>query len=147
MIRVTFITLITMLLLASGVFAGLDPSFSEQAVVDTVPFYPGGTYNDAIPKPNDYLRNPVGDYPSRYHEIVPYLEALAAASDRVVLESYGSTHEGRMLYNLFVSSKENISNLQQLHESMNRLADPGQISDEAELNRLVADLPAVAWLG
>ena len=72
MIRVMIITLIAIVPLASGVLAGLDPSFSEQAVIDTVPFYPGGTYNDAIPRPNDYLQNPVGEYPSLYHEIVPY---------------------------------------------------------------------------
>ena len=139
--------IVTVLLLATGLsaVAGLDPSYSEQAVIDSVPFYPGGTYDQSIPKPNDYFQYPIGQWPLRFHELIPYLEDIAAASDRVMLEKHAVTHEGRQLYNVFISSEANLKNLEQLRQRMDGLANLEVAA--AEVNNVVADLPAVAWLG
>lgn len=146
MSRFCLLILFGVTLLAGGVGAGLDPSYSPDAVVDTVPFYEGAAYDDAIPKPNDYLQHPIGKWPLRYHELVDYLEVIAPASDRIVVESHGRSYEGRTLYNVFISSEENLRNRESLREGMDRLSDGSEIP-EAELDSLAGALPAFAWLG
>ena len=141
-------TIVLVVALAVSVQAGLDPSYSKKAEVDTVPFYSGGQYDPTIPKPNDFLRYPIGQWPLRYGEMVNYLEALGPASaKRVKIESHGQTYEGRALYNVFISSEENIANLETLRLAMNRLAEPAENASAREVDSLTRTLPAFAWLG
>jgi len=142
-------SVIIMLLLGVAVSAeaGLDPSYSKKAIIDTVPFYADGTYDPAVPKPNDYVRYPVGQWPLRYGELVDYLEALDGTTGRVKIEVHGATYEGRALYNVFISSEENIANVEALRAAMNRLAEPSENASAREVDSLARILPAVAWLG
>ncbi|UCC43760.1 MAG: hypothetical protein JSU65_11645 [Candidatus Zixiibacteriota bacterium] len=142
---ITVTSILLVFQVASG--AGLDPSYSEDATIDTVPFFEGGEYDASVPGPNDYLKHAVGERACRYYELVPYLEAVAEASDRVILETHGTTHEGRKLYNLFISSPEQIADLESLRASMDNLADPSSGITDSELEEMYANLPAVAWLG
>jgi len=134
-------------ILATGVFGSAHPSYSQKVPVDTVPFYPDGTYDESVPKPNDYLTHPVGQWPARYNEIVHYLEVLAENSDRVVMETHGATWEGRKLYNVFIGLPENIRNLQQIKENSARLASGEAFASGGELDAFIDGLPATAWLG
>ncbi|MDX9856656.1 MAG: M14 family zinc carboxypeptidase [candidate division Zixibacteria bacterium] len=133
-------------LVAPELTAGLHPSYSEKAIIDTVPFYDTESYDPAIPNPNDYLQHPVGQWPNHYHEIVAYARLLAEKSDRVMIDSYGSTHEGRELIYLIISTPENLARLEQYRDAMSTVADPAALSSSAELDRLIADLPAFAWM-
>jgi len=146
MFRIFLWTILGMILLAGGASAGLDPSYSPDALVDTVPFYADGVYDSGIPNPNDYLQHPIGKWPLRYHELVDYLEAVAPTTGRIKIETHGSSYEGRALYNVFISSEENIQNLETLRQGMNRLA-AGTTVPAGELDSLVGALPAFAWLG
>ncbi|MCD6249104.1 MAG: hypothetical protein J7J98_02070, partial [candidate division Zixibacteria bacterium] len=103
------ISLSLFVLLAGSVVAGLDPSYSSKAIVDTVPFYADGTYNPNVPHPNDLLDDPIGQWPLRYSELVKYLEALDGITPRVKIEIYGQTHEDRDLFNVFISSEVNMA--------------------------------------
>jgi len=141
MSRLFFLILFGVMLVAGGVWAGLDPSYSPDAVVDTVPFYEDAVYDDAIPKPNDYLQHPIGKWPLRYHELVDYLDAVAPATGRIMVETHGRSYEGRTLYNVFISSEENLRNLESLREGMDRLSDGSEIP-QAELDSLAGALPA-----
>lgn len=145
MSRILLPTILVLILLA-GTAAGLDPSYSPDAVIDTVPFYAGGVYNSGVPAPNDYLQHPIGQWPLRYHELVDYLEAVAPSTDRIKIETHGSSYEGRALYNVFISSEENIRNLEKLREGMDRLA-AGKALPAGQLDSLAGALPAFAWLG
>ena len=127
--------------------AGINPSFSPLAKIDTVPFYDVSTYTATVPKPNDHLANPVGTWPARYAEIVAYLHVLAGASDRVLIQPNGQTHEGRVLYNVFISAPENIAALDKLESRMATVADPDKFVAVDQLDKAVADLPGFAWLG
>ena len=124
-----------------------NPSYSDDPVPEQEPFFAGGTYDPTIPKPDDYLSYPIGDQPVRYHELVPYLEKLAAKSERVVMKQHGVTHEGRALYNLFISTAENIADLDSICTEMDRLAEPRKMIPSVEFERMCNDLPAFAWLG
>ena len=140
---------ITLLFVALSISAqaGLDPSYSPHATIDTVPFYEGGTYDAAVPAPNDYLNDPIGQWPLRYCELVKYLKALDGATGRVKIETHGQTFEGRDLYNVFISSEENIARLEDLRLAMTRLADPSEGATQREIDSLARVLPAFAWLG
>lgn len=147
--NLSIFVLATLLLVGAytNAYAGLHPSYSEKAVVDTLPFYEGGQYYQTVPKPNDFLEHPIGEWPLWYHELVSYIKALANHSERVVLETRGKTHEGRDLYNIFISSPDNIANLEKYRSAMDMVAEPGQIKSEAQLDSIVEKLPAFAWLG
>ena len=64
-----------------------------------------------IQSPSEFLGYELGDSFTRHHKVVEYYQQLAAADpDRVVLEQYGETNEGRPLYLVFLGSKDIISN-------------------------------------
>ena len=130
-----------------GAFGADSPIYSPNVTLDTVPFYPGGTYDASTPKPNDFASAPIGQWPIRYAELVAYLQAVAKSSDRVRLETCGRTFEGRDLYNVFISSAENIKNLEDIRQRMDKVASADGLKTDADLETMVTDLPSVAWLG
>jgi hypothetical protein len=79
-------------------------------------------------------------------DIERYLEALVrAAPDRARLETYGTTHEGRVLRCLIISSPGNTGRLEEIRRSNLQLADPRNLAAE-EAARRMASSPAVIWL-
>ncbi|MBU8933644.1 MAG: hypothetical protein KOO62_06520 [candidate division Zixibacteria bacterium] len=138
---------LTLLIASSVLQAGLHPSYSPKAVIDSVPFYTNGNYDKSIPEPNYYLQHPLGTWPMRYHEMAAYIKILVERSDRMTMETHGATHEGREMYNIFVSSPENIANFQSHVVSMDRVADPASDLTGVALDNAVDGLPAFAWLG
>ncbi len=135
------------LLAASATFAASDPSYSPRATIDTVPFYPDGQYDESVPKPNDFLEHPIGQWAHRYTEMVAYLKVLDTACERVSLQKHGESYEGRDLYNVFISAPAHIRKLGTIRKWMDKLADPREPLSAGELDELVANTPAVAWMG
>lgn len=71
-----------------------------------------------------------------YEQLIAYLEKVDAASARLKLREIGTSPEGRPMYIVFISSEENIANLDKLKEINRRLAlDPAV--PEAELESMV----------
>jgi hypothetical protein len=73
------------------------------------------------------------------------MEAVAAASDRVSLGTYGATNEGRDLLLVTITSPANHARLESIRSDMGQLADPRGV-DQSALDRIVRETPAVAWL-
>ncbi|MCB2230941.1 hypothetical protein KQH82_09530 [bacterium] len=144
--RTAALTVLVLLSLALPAAAGLHPSYSEQAVLDTVPFYDISSYDPSVPAPNDYLAHRIGDWPNRHHEILDWIKLLAEKSDRAMIETHGVSHENRELLHLVISTPENLAKLDQYIAAMDRVADPSAVASPGELNQLVADMPAFAWL-
>lgn len=68
-----------------------------------------------IPSPESFLGYKVGTRFTPHHRLVEYYKAVAAASPSTVkLQQYGATNEGRPLMLAFVSSAQNISNLESI---------------------------------
>ena len=66
-----------------------------------------------LKSPSEFLGYELGTQFTRHHEVVDYYEYLAKeAPDRVRLTLYGKTNERRPLLLVYVSSAENISNLE-----------------------------------
>lgn len=118
-----------------------------QTGVADLPTYVDTTAIDAaIPTPSSVLGYRVGDDAVRYDVLVRYLETLADASDRVTMQSYGTTHEGRSLYYLTITSPENHDRLEDIRLANAKLADPRLLEGDAEADQLVGELPGIAWL-
>lgn len=98
----------------------------------------------SIPAPRDVLGFDIGERPASYDAVIRYLTALDAASDRINLGSYGETSGGRRLLLLTISSPANLSRLDSVQ---NKLAQLGSAPGESIARGLIADLPAVAWMG
>ncbi len=100
----------------------------------------------AIPAPASIIGHPIGEGAVRYEALVRYLEALDKSSDLVTLTRYGATHEGRALYYLTITSPANHQKLDRIKSDGNKLADPRLLTNQAEADRILRDLPGVAWL-
>ena len=70
-----------------------------------------------LKSPSEFLGYELGTEFTRHHEVVDYYEYLAeAAPDRVKLTVYGQTNERRPLILAYVSSADNISNLESIRQ-------------------------------
>jgi hypothetical protein len=102
-------------------------------LVDHLPRVPG------IPMPKDVLGYHVGA-PGKltyYADALKYYRALAAATPRVKIETIGKSDEDRELVVVWVSSDENIANLQKNRDNLAKVADPRGLSPD-QVKQLIA---------
>lgn len=97
-----------------------------------------------IPTIREVLGFGLGERPVRHHEMLCYFERLAAASSRVQLRQYGTSHAGLQLIELTVSSPDNLA---RLAEHRTGLRDLDHCDDAVRARDLASRLPAVVWLG
>ncbi len=109
-----------------------------------VEFFPGVTYDSAVPTPETILGHRIGDRFPDPASIERCIQAWTEASPRARLVEYARSHEGRPLYYVILTSPRNMERLDEIREGMARLADPRGLSGE-EADRLLEDLPAVGW--
>ncbi len=79
-----------------------------------------------VPSPTDFLGHIAGapGELSRTTDVYGYFRALAAASPRVVVETIGTTEEGRDIILATIADDEAILNLSNYRDATARLADP-----------------------
>lgn len=71
----------------------------------------------SLNSPSEFLGYELGTEFTRHHEVVDYFEYLAEqAPDMMKLTTYGQTNERRPLLLAYLSSAENMSNLEQIRE-------------------------------
>ncbi len=114
----------------------------------------GGGAGD-VPAPADVIGFAPGeDYKlTNYDGIKAYFEALAASTDRMVLEQIGESTRGEPLYLAAISSPANLRRMERLKEITRTLAyarDPdegyGSVLDEEEARALAREGVAVVWI-
>ncbi len=109
-------------------------------------FFPGAKYDPAVPTPDSVLGYRLGDKAAKHAEVEAVIKAIAAkAPTRVKLFEYATSHEGRKLYYLAISSPSNIAKLDSIKADAAKLADPRLLS-KAQHEQLAASIPAIAWL-
>ncbi|MEE1964545.1 M14 metallopeptidase family protein [Allomuricauda taeanensis] len=75
------------------------------------------THSQKLKSPSEFLGYGLGTEFTRHHEVVDYYKYLAeAAPDRVKLTVYGQTNERRPLLLAYVSSPDNIANLETIRQ-------------------------------
>jgi len=96
-------------------------------------------YNINIPTPKDVIGHEVGEWHVSHDKLVFYMKMLEQASDRVVIEEYAKSYEGRPLMLLRFTSAKNHKNITTIKQQHADLSDPSKSpSSEA--------MP-VLWLG
>ncbi|MBI5085060.1 MAG: hypothetical protein HZB13_10750 [Acidobacteria bacterium] len=100
----------------------------------------------AVPTPKEHFGfNPGEDYKlANYAELTGYFKKLAASSDRIRLLEFGQSSEGRPMYVAFISSAENLKQLERYREINRRLALGLATADEAD--KLASEGKAIVWI-
>lgn len=85
-----------------------------------------------VPKPSDFLGFEVGADRklADYRQISSYFKALAAASNRVELETLGKTTLGEDMFMAVVSTEENLRNKAKYKEIARKLVDPRGLTSQ-----------------
>ena len=85
-------------------------------------------HSQNIKSPSEFLGYELGTEFTRHHEVVDYYTYLAnTVSDRVLLKSYGKTNERRPLLLAYISSANNIKNLETIRtEHLKNTTGEGQ---------------------
>lgn len=93
-----------------------------------------------IPSPSAFVGREVGAdrYLAPWPEVVRYLQALAAASDRVALDSMGSSTLGNDMPLAIITSPANHARLDRLIDIARQLANPDRLA-HGEAERLIAE--------
>lgn len=99
------------------------------------------TYNPNIPTPKSVIGHEVGDWHVTHDKLAFYMQAVAAASDRVTIENRGGTYEGRPLLLLTITSPENHSNIEQIRKDHLSLIEKNSNSLDTE------NMPLVVYQG
>ncbi len=89
---------------------------------------------DNIATPQSILHFQIGEWHARPEQIERYFYKLAEQSNRIKIEVYAYSHEQRPLFLAYISSPENIKNLDKLREKHVKMGK--------DTNR-----PAVTWMG
>jgi hypothetical protein len=96
-------------------------------------------FAQSVPSPNTVLGFQPTDERTiaDWQQITTYFSKLDAASDRVKVQEIGKTTLGRPLIVAFISSPENIRNLDKYKQINQKLADPRIIKNQTELESLI----------
>jgi hypothetical protein len=105
-------------------------------------YLPSMPYNSNIPTPSSWLGYNVGDWHATHDQLLGYMRALDAASDRITLQEYGRSHENRPLICLTISDPSNLAHLDEIKSLRQKWADPYN-SDNIDPKKL----PAVQYMG
>jgi hypothetical protein len=98
------------------------------------------TIHAQVPTPESFLGfRPTDDRTiAGWSQITGYFTRLDASSDRVSVREIGKTTLGKPLVVAFISSPENIRNLDRYRQISAKLADPRAIRDAGELESLIS---------
>ncbi|MEX2526275.1 MAG: M14 family zinc carboxypeptidase [Gemmatimonadota bacterium] len=100
-----------------------------------------------VPTPAEIIGfDPGDDYKlADMDQLYAFYHALAEASPRVMLREIGTTFRGRPLLLLYISSEENLQQVDRLREISARLAQARGV-DDAEARRLAKEGKVVVWI-
>ena len=104
-----------------------------------------GNYISGIDNPREFLGFEVGERVASPAQIASAVRSWSQQSDRIKVIEYAQSHEGRPLFAVFISSPENIKNLDEIKESITALADASNTSN-SEARSIINKLPAIAWM-
>ena len=104
------------------------------------------TVEAQVPTFEEVAGHAFGERITQTYQMQQYLQAVADASDRVVVEQIGTSWQGRPLMHAIVTSPANHARLDTIKANAQRLGDPRGLSD-AEAERIISTQPAIFWYG
>lgn len=123
-----------------GAFTSNQLSAQVDLTPDRFAFDPDLSYDISIPSPESFLGYELGDQFTLYANAVAYFRALAESSDRIAINQYGQTYEGKPLINLVVTAPDNHARMASILEDHYKLMNTSGMT-EREIDDLVADQP------
>ena len=102
-------------------------------------------YDLSIDHPNKFLDFKYGERVATPEQIEDAINAYKQQSNKIKVINYGTTHEGRPLHALIISSPDNIAQLDTIKQNLSALSDARKTSDR-EAKKIIDSLPAVAWM-
>ncbi len=102
-------------------------------------------YIDSVDHPNEFLDF---DYATRVatpEQITSALKSWENQSDRIKVIEYARSHENRPLHAVFISSPENLKNLNSIKDKISQLSD-ARVTSDRKAKSLISELPAIAWM-
>jgi len=93
----------------------------------------------SVRSPKEFLGYKLGSAFTPHYQVIGYLEEIDKQSPNAILYQYGESYEGRSLNVLFISSEENIKNLESIRT--NNLKKAGLLPGEPE-----KDGKIIVWL-
>jgi hypothetical protein len=133
--RLTILALVGSLALAGSTLGRAQPR----------EWWPGTTYDPAVPTPRSVLGYDIGDYWTEHEQMTAYMRRLEAASRRVKVFSVGQSLERRELLLVAVSDPANIERLEEIRAAVARLRDPRTLPEQ-EAKAIAERTPAIAWM-
>lgn len=106
---------------------------------------PSTRYNASVPTPESVLGYHIGDAFTPYSALEQYYKTLASATDRMKMQAYGKSVEGRTLYTLVISSPKNLARIDQLRQSWVKLTDP-RLANATDAQTIATQSPVLVWL-
>ena len=103
--------------------------------------------SSTVPSPlkvNGYVPGTIGKL-SHVAELNKYFKAIADASPRTKLYSFGMSDEGREMIGLVIADETTIQNIEKYRTDLAKLADPRGLSP-AEKTRLLNEAKPIYWL-
>lgn len=94
--------------------------------------------NAQLQSPKEFLGYELGTRFSRHHQVVDYFQQLEQNSPQIQLVPYGKTNEGRLLQLAFISSPENLKNLEAIRTA--HLQNSGSVAGAKN------DDKSIVWL-
>ena len=98
----------------------------------------GSIISQTLQTPSQFLGYEIGSRFTRHHKVIDYFKYVSKNSANVELEKYGETNEHRPLYVSYISSKENILNIENIRKS--NLSQTGIIAGDSN-NKI-----SIVWL-
>ena len=98
----------------------------------------GSLFSQTIQSPSEFLGYEIGTRFTRHHKVVDYFKYVSETLSNVQLEKYGETNEHRPLYLSYISSQENIDDLENIRKS--NLSQTGIIDGNSDNKK------AIVWL-
>jgi len=93
-----------------------------------------------VQSPAEFLGYELGERFTFHHRMVAYFEHVAANSDYIALEHYGTSTEGRPLMVVYISAPENLNRLEDIR--VNNLRRTGLVEGDPD----PADQTAILWM-
>lgn len=84
----------------------------------------------SLQSPAEFLGYQLGEKFTWHHQVVSYFEYVGANSEKVLIQPYGSTNEGRKLLTAVLSSKKNMDRLEEIRTD--HLKSIGLMAGEAD---------------
>ena len=92
-----------------------------------------GNYEDNIDNPSTFLDFNYGERVASPEQITLALNKWSQQSNKLKVVEYAKTHEGRPLHAVFISSSENLNNLDDIKNKISKLSDARNTSDKEAL--------------